>query len=208
VESFYIQDDWKVKPTFLLLGGLRWDFQQAYAAGGGTYLKLDKFWYNMQPRVGFSWDFTGTGRGKLFGNYAYFVETPIPLDVNVRAGGGDVQLAGSGTPKVEFVSATERINSPTPSPKAPTVTRAPSASRGTKAVVKSVKHDTPAPAQPTVRAEEPAPVEVRQAPPEPEPIPARAGRPEAPRPSTQREPPGGWKTPGQIIRNAPFPINP
>jgi outer membrane receptor protein involved in Fe transport len=91
VESFYVQDDWKVKPTFLLLGGLRWDFQQAYAAGGGTYLKLDKFWYNMQPRVGFSWDFTGNGRGKLFGNYAYFVETPIPLDVNVRAGGGNSQ---------------------------------------------------------------------------------------------------------------------
>lgn len=126
-----------------------------------------------------------------------------------KAGGGDVQLAGvAQTSKVEFVSATERSNSPTPSPKAPTVSRAPSASRGTKAVVKSVKHDAPAPAEPTVRAEEPAPVEVKQAPPEPEPVPARAGRPEAPRPSTQREPPGGWRTPGQIIRNAPFPINP
>jgi outer membrane receptor protein involved in Fe transport len=29
VESFYVQDEWKVKPTFLILGGLRWDFQQA-----------------------------------------------------------------------------------------------------------------------------------------------------------------------------------
>ena len=26
--------------------------------------------------------------------------------------------------------------------------------------------------------------------------------------TTQREPPGGWKTPGEVIRNAPFPINP
>ena len=125
-----------------------------------------------------------------------------------KAGGGDVQLAGAGMPKLEFVTAMERSKSPTPSPKAPTVSRAPSASRGTKAVVKSVKRDVPAVAEPTVRAEEAAPVEVREAPPEPEPIPARAGRPEAPRPSTQREPPGGWKTPGQIIRNAPFPINP
>jgi outer membrane receptor protein involved in Fe transport len=91
VESFYLQDDWKVTPTLLLIGGVRWDFQQAYAAGGGTYLKLNKFWYNTQPRVGFSWDFTGTGRGKLFANYAYYVETPIPLDVNVRAGGGNSQ---------------------------------------------------------------------------------------------------------------------
>jgi outer membrane receptor protein involved in Fe transport len=91
VQSFYFQDDWKVTPTLLLIGGLRWDFQQAYAADGGTYLKLNKFWYNMQPRLGVSWDFTGTGRGKLFANYAYYVETPIPLDVNVRAGGGNSQ---------------------------------------------------------------------------------------------------------------------
>ena len=126
-----------------------------------------------------------------------------------KAGGGDVQLAGAATaPKIEIVSATERGKSATPAPRASTVSRAPSASRGTKAVVKSVKHDAPAPAEPTIRAEEPAPVEVKQAPPEPEPVPARAGRPAAPRPSTQREPPGGWRTPGQIIRNAPFPINP
>jgi outer membrane receptor protein involved in Fe transport len=90
-QSFYLQDDWKVTPTLLLIGGLRWDFQQSYGHGGDTYLKLNKFWYNMQPRVGASWDFTGDGRGKLFGNYAYYVETPIPLDINVRAGGGDSQ---------------------------------------------------------------------------------------------------------------------
>lgn len=91
VQSFYLQDEWKVRPGLMLIGGLRWDFQQAYGNDGGTYLKLNKFWYNMQPRLGFSWDFTGTGRGKLFGNYAYYVETPIPLDINVRAGGGDTQ---------------------------------------------------------------------------------------------------------------------
>lgn len=125
-----------------------------------------------------------------------------------RAGGADVQLAGSTTPKLEFVSVAERTKSPTPSPKAAAVSRAPSAAHGIKSVVKSVKHDAPAPAEPTVRAEEVAPAEVQQAPPEPEPVQSRAGRPEAPRPSTQREPRGGWRTPGQIIRNAPFPINP
>lgn len=131
----------------------------------------------------------------------------LKLDL-AKAGGGDVQMAGGAMPKLEFVSATERSKSPTPSPKAPTVSRAPSPFRGTKAVAKSVKQATPAPAEPTIRAEEPAPVEVLKAPPIPEPIPSRAGRPQAPRPSTQREPPGGWRTPGQIIRNAPFPINP
>ena len=29
-----------------------------------------------------------------------------------------------------------------------------------------------------------------------------------PRGETRRAPPGGWKTPSEVIRNAPFPINP
>jgi hypothetical protein len=45
----------------------------------------------MQPRVGVTWDFTGNGRGKFFVNYAKFVEAPIPLDLNVRAGSVDSQ---------------------------------------------------------------------------------------------------------------------
>ena len=125
-----------------------------------------------------------------------------------KAGGGDVQLAGAGLPRLDIVSASERTKSPAPAPRAPAIARAPSASRGTAAVVKSVRHDAPAAAQPTMRAEEVAPAEVLEAPPVPEPAPAAQSRPQAPRPSTQREPPGGWRTPGQIIRNAPFPINP
>ena len=125
-----------------------------------------------------------------------------------KAGGSDMQLAGAGMPKLDVVSASERTKSPSPEPRAPAITRAPSATRGTKAVVKNVRHEAPAAAQPTTRAEEVAPAEVLQAPPVPEPVPAQQSRPQAPRPSTQREPPGGWRTPGQIIRNAPFPINP
>ncbi len=123
-------------------------------------------------------------------------------------GGGDVQLAGAAAPRVDVVSAGERTLSPTPAPKSPTVSRAPSAYRGTRTPVKSVKHTTPAPAQAAPQAVEVAPAEVPQVERAPEPVPAAAGRPEAPRPSTQREPRGGWKTPGQIIRGAPFPINP
>ena len=32
------------------------------------------------------------GRGKIFANFAKFVETPIPLDLNIRAGGNDQQI--------------------------------------------------------------------------------------------------------------------
>ncbi|HEX9483548.1 MAG TPA: hypothetical protein VF929_03170 [Gemmatimonadaceae bacterium] len=124
-----------------------------------------------------------------------------------RVGGGDVQLAGSSANRVDVVSASERTQSPTPSPKAPTVSRAPSVRHGSQAIAPSVHHQSPAPAQATERAADVAPAEVPSVDRAPEAVPAQ-GRPRAPMPSTQREPPGGWRTPGQVIRNAPFPINP
>ncbi len=91
VESFYAGDDWKFAKNFQLSFGLRWDYQQSYGNDDSTYLKFNNFDDNLAPRFGFIWDFTGKGRGKFFANYAQFIEAPIPLDVNVRAGGGDVQ---------------------------------------------------------------------------------------------------------------------
>lgn len=91
VESFYFQDEFKVSRNVQLIGGLRWDFQQSYGNEGKTYLTLNNFWDNLQPRVGITWDFTGRGRGKVFINAARFVEAPIPLDVNVRAGSENSQ---------------------------------------------------------------------------------------------------------------------
>ena len=124
-----------------------------------------------------------------------------------KAGGTDVQLAGTSNGRIDVVSAAERTNGAVAAPKAPTVSRAPSAVRGRTAVVKSAKRAAPAPAEPAPRAAEVAPAEVRTAEPAPEPVPSQA-RPRAPQPSTQREPPGGWRSPGEVIRNAPFPINP
>ena len=90
-EAFYVQDDWKFAPNWQFNIGLRWDYEQAYSAGGGTYIKFNDFFDNMAPRLGLVWDFTGKGRGKLYANYATYIETPIPLDVNVRAAGGGSQ---------------------------------------------------------------------------------------------------------------------
>ncbi len=91
VESFYVQDDIKVTRNIQFNLGLRWDYQQAYGAGDQAYLKLNNFKHNMQPRVGVIWDFTGSGKGKVYLNYARFLETPIPLDINVRAGSDTTQ---------------------------------------------------------------------------------------------------------------------
>lgn len=125
-----------------------------------------------------------------------------------RVGGGEVQLAGSAAHRVDVVSAVERNDRNLPAPKAPSVTHVASANRGTRAVVRSARHVAPAPARPAPRAEEVAPAEAPRAEPAPEPIYTQQRPQQAPLPSTQREPRGGWKTPGQIIRGAPFPINP
>jgi len=90
-EAFYIQDDYKFAKDWQFNIGVRWDYEQAYNNDGTSYIKFNNFWDNAAPRIGLTWDFTGKGKGKLFANYATFIETPIPLDVNVRAAGGDVQ---------------------------------------------------------------------------------------------------------------------
>lgn len=91
VESFYVQDDFKITRNVQINLGVRWDYQQAFGNGDIEYLKLNSFRYNLQPRFGVIWDFTGKGKGKLYANYARYVETPLPLDINVRAGSQDSQ---------------------------------------------------------------------------------------------------------------------
>jgi hypothetical protein len=91
VESFYVGDDWKFARNFQASFGARWDYQQSYNNTGQSYIKFNNFKDNLAPRFGLIWDFTGKGKGKLFANYAQFIEVPVPLDVNVRAAGGDVQ---------------------------------------------------------------------------------------------------------------------
>ena len=91
VESFYVQDDFKLTPNLQFSGGLRWDFQQSYGTGSQPYLKLNGFKSNLQPRLGVTWDFTGKGKGKVFANFARFLEIPIPLELNVRAGSDRTQ---------------------------------------------------------------------------------------------------------------------
>ena len=103
VQSGYIQDDFKITRSLQINLGLRWDFQQAKSFDT-TYVKLNQFIPNTQPRLGFIWDFTGNGKGKFFANYARFLETPIPLDVNVRAGGNLVQT--------DFNINANRLNAP------------------------------------------------------------------------------------------------
>jgi hypothetical protein len=81
---------------------LRWDYQQIHS-GDSTYLKLNNFKDNLQPRLGLIWDFTGKGEGKLFVNYARFLEAPIPLATYFAV--GNVSITSS--------AQVNRLNAPT-----------------------------------------------------------------------------------------------
>ena len=124
-----------------------------------------------------------------------------------KAGGGDVQLASVSAPKLDVVSAAERAAGGAPQLNGPSVTKAPSAHRGARAVVKSKRKEAPVIAE-SPRSDATAVVTTEKTEVAPDYSPAPVGRPSAPRPSTQPEPRGGWKTMGDVIRNAPFPINP
>lgn len=101
VESFYGQDGFRLTSDLQLNVGLRWDYQQL-EDGNSTYLKLNNFKNNLQPRLGLIWDFTGKGKGKLFVNYARFLEAPMPVMFLFSAGG--VALSSS--------ALVDRLNAP------------------------------------------------------------------------------------------------
>jgi hypothetical protein len=98
---------------------------------------------------------------------------------------------------------------------------APKVERAVAAPKPEARVSRAAPAEPKAQAEEapPAPVpaeavsqvQIEQPAPTPTVKPSVESAPRGvaiPQGETRRPPPGGWKTPSEVIRNAPFPINP
>jgi hypothetical protein len=73
----FAQDSWRVLDLFTINGGVRWESQSLYQ-GDGT--KVMAFPNNIMPRIGAIYDWTGTGRSKVFVNYGLFYES-VPLDI-------------------------------------------------------------------------------------------------------------------------------
>ena len=113
------------------------------------------------------------------------------------ARGTAVELAprSGGQQVVSAIESTPAAAKPRPVAKAPT--RTPTPTPPQPAPVPVVAEVEPEP-----EVEAPAPEPVRATP-----APVGAGRP-TPVPSQRKAPPGGWKSPSEVIRNAPFPINP
>ncbi len=96
--AFYIQDDWKVTPRLTLNLGLRWDanignlidqsnnrtieilrelnhpLARAITADEDKLRRTTPSWTEFQPRFGFAWDPTGTGRTVIRGGYGIFYD--------------------------------------------------------------------------------------------------------------------------------------
>jgi hypothetical protein len=116
------------------------------------------------------------------------VDAQLQADLQA-ASAGSIELApiGSGT---KVVSNVEQVPRVTPRPTAPRPKAPPSESN------RVAQSEDPAPT--------PEPRVVQQAPVNSEPV---AVRPTS-APRVQPPPPGGYKTTGEVIRNAPFPIKP
>ena len=80
--AFYVEDNWSVTENLLLSLGVRVDSFDNKTASGQTFIKLDNLF---APRLGFSWDVSGDGTSKLFGNVGRYY-LPVTNAVNEYAG--------------------------------------------------------------------------------------------------------------------------
>jgi len=122
----FLQDDWKVSSHFTLNLGLRYDFfgtpteaenrfvvfnpsldaLQRVGLSGGPAHAYQENAKNFEPRIGFAFDPTGTGRTAIRSAYAIFVDQPIEGLVGGLVGNPPFALPVSFSPTstVPFVS--------------------------------------------------------------------------------------------------------
>ena len=91
--GYFLQDSWTIANVLTLNFGVRLDTQNMKNATPTSdptvpTIGINDMW---APRVQAIWDFTGTGRGKIQGNWGMYYEA-IPLDMAVRAFSGESQI--------------------------------------------------------------------------------------------------------------------
>ena len=98
----FLQDSWSVFDKVTVNLGIRYDSQYLWGADGKLGLSLPNQW---SPRAGVIYDFTQSGRSKVFVNYARYYQV-LPLDL------ADVAL--SGEPHALASRAVEHVRSEEP----------------------------------------------------------------------------------------------
>jgi hypothetical protein len=87
----FAQDSWSIFDKVTLNFGFRYDAQIIYGADTTLGLTLPNQW---SPRIGVVYDFTQSGRSKLFANYARYYEG-IPLDMADRSFPSEPQVTSN-----------------------------------------------------------------------------------------------------------------
>ncbi|HEY0097123.1 MAG TPA: TonB-dependent receptor, partial [Archangium sp.] len=75
----FLQDSWSILDRVTLNAGLRYDTQTIYGNGGNVAFSLPN---QVSPRVGLIYDFTRTGRSKLFATYARYYQNGVLAMIN------------------------------------------------------------------------------------------------------------------------------
>ena len=134
-------------------------------------------------------------------------EAPLADDLQrdlAMTAGTAVELAPKtgGQQVVSAIESTPAVPQPRPVQKAPRRSPNPAPQAAPAPVLADATPEPEIEAPVMAPAPTPEPAEVKV----PQPV-VGAGRPSS-LPAPRRAPAGGWKTPGEVIRNAPFPINP
>jgi outer membrane receptor protein involved in Fe transport len=85
--AIYVQDTWRVNDRLTILPGIRYEQQDLK----GTLVDSFKLDNNWAPRIGATWDPTGQGRWKIYGNYGIFYSR-VPNDLAARALSSDAGI--------------------------------------------------------------------------------------------------------------------
>jgi hypothetical protein len=84
----FIQDKWSLRNNLYVGAGVRWDGQQMKDILGQTQISILN---NVSPRLSAFYDWTQTGKSRLYASYGWFFN-PMPLNLNTRVFGGLVQV--------------------------------------------------------------------------------------------------------------------
>jgi hypothetical protein len=85
--AFFVEDDWKIGNTLTVRPGVRYEQETL----DGTLIQGFTLKNNWAPRVGVIWDPSGSGRGKVFGNFGRYYAR-VPSDLAARALSSDAGI--------------------------------------------------------------------------------------------------------------------